>query len=188
MSRIDTAAGMLIVAILLTEISVFTEATPLTLIALFLGGVMIVLGSLYSYRQGAFLGVLIVATGAASSINLESVLEVGPLLTAILGLLLPTFLLALHALRTEQGGIGLMGVRGKAAMTVLLFGVLCVFSAPLIAGLAGTALPTLTIRLSAIAEIAIMLIVTTAGGILLTRRTSARRTIALASESAEEGA
>jgi hypothetical protein len=177
MSRLDDAAKLLVIATLLTAMSVFTKATPLTLIALFLGGAMVALGSLYSYRPGAVLGVVIVATGVASSIHLDSVLDVSAVLTAFLGLLLPLFLLALHALGSEQWGGRILPVRGRPAIIALLFCVVCVMSAPMAIGLMSTALPTMTLRLSGTAETAIMLLAATIGSILLTRRTSARRTI-----------
>lgn len=182
MSRLDTASGILVVAILLVDMSVFTEATPLTLIALFLGGLMIVLGTLYSYREGAFLGVLVVATAATASIKLDSVLEVGAALTAILGVLLPTFLLSVHALRTEPGSAGLTSIKGRPVVLVMIFGILCVFAAPLVFGSVSMILPTMTIRLGAIAEIAATLLVATAGAVVLTMRTSTRKRIGAAEE------
>lgn len=182
MSRIDDAARLLVVATLLTAMSVFTEATPLTLLALFLGGAMVTLSSLYAYRPGAVIGVVIVATGVASSIHLESVLEVRAVLTAFLGLLLPLFLLALHALSSEQGGGRGIPAFGRPAITALLFGVGCVMSAPVAVGFMSLVLPTMAVRLGGTAETAIMLLVATAGGIALTRRTSARKTIGSSEE------
>lgn len=186
MNRLDTAAKILVVATLLTAMSVFTEATPLTLVALVLGGVMVALGSLYAYRPGALIGVVVVAVGAAASIELDSILDVSSVLTAVLGLLIPLFLLTLHALGTEQGDVRVMAMRARPAVLALLFGIVCLMSAPLISGLIGLALPTMTVRFSGTAETAIILIVAAAGTILLTMRTSTRKTIGPASPAAEE--
>lgn len=186
MSRLDDAAKLLVIATLLTAMSVFTKATPLTLIALFLGGAMVALGSLYSYRPGAVIGVVIVAMGVASSILLDSVLEISALLTAFLGLLLPLFLLALHALSSEQRSGQVLSIRGRPAATALLFCAVCVMSAPIAVGLMSLVLPTMTVRFSGTAETAIILLAVTAGTILLTRRTSARKTIGQVAEAEGE--
>lgn len=183
MSRLDTAAKILVVATLLVAISVFTRATPLTLVALVLGGVLIVLGSLYLYRSGAMMGVMIVAMGAASSIELDSLVEISTVLTAILGLVVPLFLLALHALGAGQGDIRAMSVRSRPAITALSFCLACVLITPLTVGLMGLVVPTATIRLSVTAETAIVLLVLAAGSILLTWRTSEKRIIGTAPES-----
>jgi hypothetical protein len=183
-NRLYTVTKVLVVATMLTAMSVFTRATPLTLIALVLGGVLVVLGSLYSYKPGATTGVVIVAIGAASSIQLDSLLEVSTMLTAILGLLVPLFLLALHALGGEQGDVRAMSNRSRPAITALSFCLGCVLFTPLAIGLMGLILPTMTIRLSGTAETAIVLLVLAVGSILLTRRTSARKTIGIAPESA----
>lgn len=185
MSRLDDAAKLLVVAVLITEISVFAEATVLTLMALALGGIMVALGSLYAYRPGAVAGLLVVATGAASSIQLDSVLEVSAILTAVLGLLLPLFVLALHALGAGQGDLKTMSARSRPAAFALLFGVACVLSAPLLIGLMGLFVPTMTMRLGGIAETAVLLLVAATGSVVLTRRMSAKRTIELARESGQ---
>ncbi|MBN1677281.1 MAG: hypothetical protein JW880_01955 [Candidatus Thermoplasmatota archaeon] len=162
---------------LLTAISVFAEATPLTLITFVLGGTMILIGLFYSYRPGAIMGVVAVAIGAASSIQLDSVLEVGTVLTAILGLLLPVFLLALQALGAEDEDVRVTSIKGRPTLHALLFGLACVVAAPVFVGLTSLILPTMTMRLGGTAETAILLIAAAAGSILLTRRTSARKTI-----------
>jgi hypothetical protein len=177
MNRLDTAAKIVMIATLLTAISVFARATPLTLIALVLGGILIVLGSLYSYRPGAMIGLTIVAMNAASSIQLDSLLEISTMLTAILGLLIPLFLLALHALGTEQVDIRTMSVKSRPAIMALSFCLACILITPLTIGMMGLILPAMTVRLSGTAETAIVLLILAIGSILLTRRTSARKTI-----------
>lgn len=186
MNRLGTAAKILVVATLLTAMSVFTEATSLTLLALVLGGVMVVFGSLYAYRAGALMGVVVVAVGAASSIQLDSVLDVSSVLTAALGLLIPVFLLTLHALGTERGDVRAMAIRARPAVLALLFGLACLMSAPVVSGLMGLVLPTMTVPLSGMAEMAIILVVAAAGTALLTMRTSARKTIGSTHPTAEE--
>ncbi len=146
---------------------------------------MIVLGSFYWYRPGAMMGVVVVAIGAASSIQLDSVLEVGTVLTAVLGLLLPLFLLALQALGAEQGDIRVTSIRSRPALQALLFGLACVMAVPAAVGLTSFVLPTMTMRLDVTAETAILLIAAAAGSILLTRRTSARKAIGQISEAPE---
>jgi hypothetical protein len=183
-NRLYTVTKVLVVATMLTAMSVFTRATPLTLIALVLGGVLVVLGSLYSYKPGATTGVVIVAIGAASSIQLDSLLEVSTMLTAILGLLIPLFLLALHALGTEQGDVRTMSIKIKPAIAALSFCFACILITPLAIGLMGLILPTMTVRLSGTAETAIVLLALAVGSMLLTRRTSEKKTIGTELENA----
>jgi len=184
-NRLDDAAKILLVAVMVIEMSVFAEATVLTLISLALGGIMIALGSLYAYRPGAIVGVIVVAIGAASSIQLDTVLEASAVLTAVLGLLLPLFVLALHALGAELGDLRVLPARSRHAAFALLFGVICVISAPLLTGMMSVILPTMAMRLGITAETAILLLVAAAGSVILTRRTSARRTIEPAQESGQ---
>lgn len=186
MSRLHTAAKILVVAILLTAISVFTRATPLTLIALVLGGVLVVLGSLYSYKPGAMMGVIIVAMGAASSIQLDSLLEISTVLTAILGLLVPLFLLALYTLGTALGDLRFLSARGRSAFSALLFCFACVLSVPVVIGLMSVVTPTIATQLSVTAETATMLLATAAGGIYMTRRTHTKTTIGQIAEPTED--
>jgi len=185
-SKLDTGAKILVVATLLAAISVFMRATPFTLIALVLGGALIVLGSLYSYRPGAMIGLIIVAMNAASSIQLDSLLEVSTVLTAILGLLVPLFLLALYTLGTEQGNLLPISVRGKPVVSMLLFCFACILSAPVVIGLMSLIIPTITTQLSVTAETATLLLTTSVGCIYMTRRTHAKTTIGQVVEPAED--
>lgn len=188
MSGLDSAARALVVAALLAAMSVFMHATLLILIALVLGGAMVVLGSLYLYRPGAMMGLVIVAMCAASSIDLDSILEVGKLLTAILGLLLPLFLLALRALKVEDEDSRILPISGRPALQALAFGLACVLSAPIVAGLTSVAVPATATQLSGVAETAMLLLAAAGGSMLLTRQARAKRTVGQATEATEEGA
>jgi len=177
----------IVVAVLIADISVFSEVTILTLLAFILGGIMILLGILYAYQPSAFLGTLVVAVGGASSMQLTSVLDVGAFLTAFIGLLLPVLLLALHSLGVESEEIGKMAMRTKPALFAILFGGVCILSAPLVSAGISIFIPTMSMRLSTMSEIAVMLLVTVVGTLYLTRRTSTNRIIE-ASQGEEEPA
>jgi len=181
-TALEDYAKVLVVAAIVTEMSVFMEATVLTLMALALGAIMIALGSLYAYRPGAMIGLMAVAIGAAASIELDSVLEVSTVLTALLGLFLPLFVLAIHALGIEQSSLRTMSSRLRPTAFALLFGAACVLSAPIVIGLMGFALPTVSMRVSVTAEIAVILLVAVAGSLALTWQRAARRTIEPAKE------
>jgi len=172
-TALEDYAKVLVVAAIVTEMSVFMEATVLTLMALALGAIMIALGSLYAYRPGAMIGLMAVAIGAAASIELDSVLEVSTVLTALLGLFLPLFVLAIHALGIEQSSLRTMSSRLRPTAFALLFGAV---------GLMGFALPTVSMRVSVTAEIAVILLVAVAGSLALTWQRAARRTIEPAKE------
>lgn len=186
MNRLDAAAKVLVVVMLLAAMSVFMEATILTLIALVLGGAMVVLGSIYSYRPGTVTGVVAVAAGAAASVNLETLLEVRTVLTALLGLMLPLFLLALYTLGTGEDA-RTAPVKRRPALVALMFCLGCLLSAPLVVGLLSLVLPTMTTRLSGTAETAIVLLVAAVGSVLLTRHTSAKKTVGGTAETSGKG-
>ena len=173
----------IVVAVLIADISVFSEVTLITLIALVLGGIMILLGIFYAYRPSAFLGTLVVAAGGASSMQLTSVLDVGEILTAFIGLLLPVLLLTLHSLGVESEEIGKMAMRSKPALFAILFGAVCILSAPLVSAGISIFMPTMSMRLSTMSEIAIMLLFTVVGTLYLTRRTPTKRIIEAGSAS-----
>lgn len=166
-----------VVAVLITDISVFSEVTMITMLSLVLGGIMILLGIFYAYRPSAFLGTLVVAIGGASSMQLASVLDVGAVLTAFIGLLLPVLLLTLHALGVESEEIGNMSMKARPALFALMFGGLCILSAPLVSASISIFMPTMAMRLSTISEVAIMLLATVAGTLYLTRRRPTKRII-----------
>jgi hypothetical protein len=167
----------IVVAILIADISVFSEVTMITLLTLVLGGIMILLGIFFLYRPSALLGTLVVAVGGASSMQFTSILDVGTVLTAFIGLLLPVLLLSLHALGVESEEIGKMAMKSRPALTAVLFGAICILSAPLVSAGISIFMPTMSMRLSTMSEIAIMLLVTVAGVLYLTRHSPTRRTI-----------
>lgn len=176
----------IVVAVLIADISVFSVVTVMTLLTLILGGIMILLGIFYAYRWSAFLGTLVVAAGGASSMQLTSVLDVGAVLTAFIGLLLPVLLLTLHALGVESEEIGKMAMKTRPALFAILFGAVCILSAPLLSAGISIFMPTMAMRLSTTSEIAIMLLITAAGTLYLTRRAPTRRIIEAGSASQGE--
>ncbi len=166
-----------VVSVLIADISVFSEATMITLLALVLGGIMILLGIFYAYRPSALLGTLVIAIGGASSMELTSVLDVGSALTVFVGLLLPVLLLSLHALGVESEEMTKMAVATRPALLAITFGAACILSAPLASAAISIIMPTMAMRLSTTSEIAIMLLFTVVGTLYLTRRAPTKRII-----------
>lgn len=182
MSASSDTYKVIAVALLIVVISVFSEITIITVLALILGGIMMLLGILNAHRPSAFLGTLVVAVGGTSSMRFTSLLDVGGILTAVAGLLLPVLLLSLHALGVESEDIKAMILRKRPAMLAILFGVLCVLSAPLATFGMSIFLPTVAMRIGTIGEISIMLVFTVAGVLFLTRHIPVRQNIEASSD------
>ena len=162
---------MAIVAVV--DLVVFSQHSILVILAQVIGAALILLGMLYDYRPSSLTGLLIVATASAAAIELPSLLEVGQIFTAIVSLAVPTFVLTWLALSAEEGESTDVLLLKRPATTALVFAVVCLFSAPIVVLVMSLLAPTISTRITPTTEIAIILIATTVGTIVLTRRAPA---------------
>lgn len=162
---------MAIVAVI--DLAVFSQHSILVILAQAIGAALILLGMFYDYRPSSLTGLLIVATASAAAIELPSLLEVGQILTAIVSLAIPTFVLTWLALSAEEGESTDVLLLKRPATTALVFALVCLFSAPLVVLVMSLLAPTISTRITPTTEMAIILIATTVGTIVLTRRASA---------------
>jgi len=161
---------MAIVAVI--DLAVFSQHSILVILAQAIGAALILVGIFYDYRPSSLTGLLIVATASAAAIELPSLLEVGQILTAIVSLAVPTFVLTWLALSAEEGESTDVLLLKKPATTAMVFAVVCLFSAPIVVLVMSLLAPTISARITPTTEIAIILIATTVGTIVLTRRAS----------------
>ena len=163
---------MRIVLLLLVtaDLMVFSRITLLPLIAMAIGAATILLGIVSSYRIASMIGLLVVMTTAAASIEIPSLLEFGAIMTAIIALLLPVLTLIWLALSVEEGERQQASVRKVPAGVALAYALVCVWSAPLAVLVLSLFAPTVSMRVDILAEISIMLVAAIGGGVLLLRR------------------
>ena len=164
---------LLMAIVAVVDLAVFSQHSILVILAQAIGAALILLGMFYDYRPSSLTGLLIVATASAAAIELPSLLEVSQILTAIVSLAIPTFVLTWLALSAEEGESTDVLLLKRPATTALTFALVCLFSAPIVVLIMSLLAPTISTRTTPTTEMAIMLIATTVGTIVLTRRASA---------------
>ena len=152
------------------DLMAFSRITLLPLIAMAIGAATILLGIVSSYRIASMIGLLVVVTTAAASIEIPSLIELGAIMTAIVALLLPVLTLIWLALSVEEGERQQVSLRKIPAGIALAYALVCVWSAPLAILVLSLFAPTVSMRVDILAEISIMLVATIGGGVLLLRR------------------
>ena len=158
---------MLIVVIAVADILVFSKASGLILLTMGVGATTIFMGILFAYRPASAIGAIIVAIGAASSIEIPTLTEVSPLLTAIFGLLIPIFILVPVATSIEQGELRGSILKRKPAIASALYLLGCIFSVPVTVFLLSLFSPELSTRSSTMAESAILLLIAITGAVIV---------------------
>ena len=169
MTALPRWARIAIVVLADADLLVFARATPLTLMVLGVGTILIFLGLIYEYKPASFLGLLISSAGAAASIEITTLTEISTVLTAIVGLLVPVSLLIWLTLSVEEGEGG-ASITKKPVLIAASYSLLCVWSVPVTTLVLGLFVPTLSMSISAMTEAAIMLMAVIVGAVILTRK------------------
>lgn len=159
-----------IVIVAVADMLVFARATGMTLVALAIGTATVFLGSVFSYRQASVMGLLVISGAAASAIEISTLTEIGAVITAGLGLVVPVIVLTLASLSSEGGEAGRVVIRRGPAFATAGYIVLCLLSVPVVALLISLFAPGISTNLPTMAEGAILLVITIAAGIALTWR------------------
>jgi hypothetical protein len=152
------------------DLMIFSRLTIFPLMAISVGIVVMFLGLEYSYRPASVIGMLVVALAASASISIPSLLTIGDLLTAFIGLLLPLLMLIWIALSAEEGENQQVAVIRRAAYVSVAYSLVCLWSAPLIVLVISLFTPTVAMSVSTLSEISIMMVATIAGGLVVLRR------------------
>jgi hypothetical protein len=152
------------------DLMIFSRLTIFPLMAISIGIVVMFLGLEYSYRPASIIGMLVVAIAASASISIPSLLTIGNLLTAIIGLLLPLLMLIWIALSVEEGDNQQVAVVRRAAYVSVAYSLVCLWSAPLVVLVVSLFSPTIAMSMTTLGEISIMMVATIAGGLLVLRR------------------
>jgi len=167
---ISLRTRIVLLLLVTADLMVFSRITLLPLIAMAIGAATIVLGIVSLYRIASVLGLLVVISTAAASIEIPSLLELGAILTAIVALLLPIMTIIWLALSVEEGENQQVSFRRRPGAIALIFALMCVWSAPLVILILSFFAPTVSTRVGTLTEISILLVVTIAGAMLMFRR------------------
>jgi hypothetical protein len=161
---------LILVVVASVDLVIFSQHSLLIILAQAMGATLLLLGLLSSYKPSSLVGLLLTATASASSIDIPSLLEVGQIITAIASLAIPMFMLTWLALSEEEGESTDVFLLKRPATVALTFAIACLFSAPLVLMVVSLLAPTASTRITPMTEIAIILIATVVGAIVLTRR------------------
>jgi len=163
------------------DLVAFSGVSVLKLTGIGVGIALAMLGLAYAYRQPGAIGMLMVSATAAASIEITSLQEVRELLTAVIGLLIPVSMLAWVSLTAEEDRIE-RHFRGRPLALTSVYGVLCVLSVPTTILVLSFFVTGVSMRITTMAEAAIVLLVAVAGGLLLTFERSAPAAVVAAAE------
>lgn len=121
-----------------------------------IGIVLVLFGIAIGYRPAAVLGLFVDLAVAGLSIEIVTMVDVDVWQTSVLGLLLPTSLLAWSALLSEETDGYEIHLRTRAFATALGVGVLFAVAVPVSIALFGVLMPSVSNTLSTMAEISIL--------------------------------
>ncbi len=149
------------------DIMLFTQLSTSTLLGLLVAAALVVLGLITFSRPTSVVGMMLAAGSAAASLEAQTLTIVGDLLNMVLGLFIPVYLLAWVSLSAEVEPRQLK-LSGRPAAVAGIFAAACLFSVGATAFVLGLIVPAASIGMSALMEIAIVLLVATFGVIILT--------------------
>lgn len=160
---------VLVVAVA-ADMLVFAKASGMTLIGIVTGGATVLLGMTFSYRPASAIGVIIICATGAAAIQISTLTEVGTLITAAFGLVIPVIVLTLVSLSAEREEAASIILRKRPILRAAGYAVACLFAVPITVLLISFVAPGVSTRVATMTEAAILLVVTIGAGTALTWR------------------
>jgi hypothetical protein len=154
-------------ALAVAALLVFSRMTTEAFAALSFGATIMLLGMAVYYRLAAVVGMLVMTTSVACCASIDTLTEVSMVFTSLLGLVLPSALLAWLAVTTDTGAAFRLPRMERPFALAGLYVLLCVFSVPLVLAITGLAYPSVVSRLEGLAEVSIVLLVVAIGAVAL---------------------
>ncbi len=148
-------------ALVIVSAALFLTFSRLSLSLLVPGAIgmaLVLFGIVIGYRPAAVLGLLVGLIVAALSIEITTVADVAVWQTSILGLLLPTALLAWSALLSEDTAGSVIRFRTSAFVVAVVTGVTFAIVLPVSIALMRIILPGMATTLSTMAEISLLFV------------------------------
>jgi len=150
-------------------LTLFSQIETSTLLGMIMAAALMILGLLSYSRPTSVIGMMIASGSAAASLGQESLTVVGNLLNIAIGLFAPIYLLAWIALSAEEEPRPIIIRKGPALLTAI-YAIACLLSVGVVAFTLGVFAPAVSIGMSALMEIAIVLLTATMGITILTFR------------------
>lgn len=147
----------------------FSQIGTSTLLGMIVAAALMIVGLVSYSRPTSVIGMMIASGSAAASLGQESFTVVGNLLNAAIGLFAPIYLLAWIALSAEEEPRPILIRKGPALLTTI-YAIACLLSVGVVAFMLGVVAPAVSIGMSALMEIAIVLLTATVGITILTFR------------------
>ena len=130
-----------------------------------------------AYRLAATIGLLLAATGAAINAEFGSLSDLTVLMGAIMGLFVPVFTLCWVSLSSEEENDAFeLKPERNASISTAIYASLCLASVPVTIFILSIFSPSISMRISLMAEIAIMLVAAIIGVMIMTVQRKKPRT------------
>jgi len=147
----------------------FSQIETSTFLGMIVAAALMIVGLVSYSRPTCVIGMMIASGSAAASLGQESFTVVGNLLNAAIGLFAPIYLLAWIALSAEEEPRPILIRKGPALLTAI-YAIVCLLSVGVAAFTLGMVAPAVSTGMSALMEIAIVLLTATVGITILTFR------------------
>ena len=153
----------------IVAILVFSRMSSYSLFVLAFGALIMLIAFASYYRPAALFGLFIVAISATMSMQIDTLIETGPLIAVAVGMLIPMTLLTLFALSSESDGENGYLQRRPVFVGAAYIGC-CLMSVPVVIAVTGLVFPHMSLRFYGMMEISILLMVSAVLAIALTSR------------------
>jgi len=165
---------------------VFAQVTLAVLIPVVIGVGLVMLGIAIAYRAPAAIGLLAILATMAFSVEVPTLTDAEGVLRAAISVFSPAVILAWAALSAEPGDERSIPIMSRPNAVLVGTVAALLLAVPLFVFLVGVLFPTVSTRVSTMAEISILLACITASGMILNRSTPKRVGTTIAEPAAEE--
>ncbi|UCE45336.1 MAG: hypothetical protein JSU93_00060 [Methanobacteriota archaeon] len=159
MIRISMGLKVVMVVISAALFLTFSRLSISLLVPGAIGIALVLFGIVLEYRPAAVLGLFVGLSVAALSIEIVTMTDVAIWQTAILGLFVPTSLLAWSAFLSERSDSYEMRLRTRPFATALVIGAVFAVSLPVTVALTSILFPAMGNSMSTMAEISLLFVV-----------------------------
>jgi|GEM_PF-5255992 len=169
MTTVTNATKISVVVASGSVMLLFSMVTLSTLMPMLIGILLTILGLAIAYRPSSVLGLLIVLTASALAADFGTLTDIGAVLAAAATLYIPSLFIAWAALSCEPGDTYELRVLTRPFVRLSAMAAICMLSVPAFALAIGIFLPTASIGMSTMAEMAVLLLATITAALLLAR-------------------
>ena len=186
MIRVTVALKLVVVAVAAILFLTFSRLTMSLLIPEAIGILLVAFGITMRYKPASVLGLFVDLVVVALSVEIVTLTETDIWLTSVLGLLIPTCLLAWSSLLSESDDAYVLRLRTPSFAIAACSTVAISVSVPLIVMISGVVFPAFPMTMSTLAETSIVFLVLAALSLMLLRSPEEAAVHESSGESADE--